>query len=52
VEQALGQDYIAWRTEAYREADIEVSPRYGSWDAEAQSVVEPDGPTRPTVAAP
>jgi hypothetical protein len=52
VEQALGQDYIAWRTEAYREADIEVSPRYGRWDAEAQSVVEPDGPTRPTVAAP
>jgi hypothetical protein len=53
VEQAMGQDaYIAWRIEAYREADIEVSPRYGRWDPEAQSVVAPDGLTRPTVAAP
>lgn len=52
VEQAMGQEgYIAWRTDAYREADIEVSPRYGRWDPEAQSVVEPDGPTRPTAPA-
>jgi hypothetical protein len=49
VEQAMGQEaYVAWRAEAYQDADIEVSPRYGRWDAEAQSIVEPDGPTRPT----
>lgn len=53
VEQAMGQDaYVAWRIEAYLEADIEVSPRYGRWDPQAQSVVAPDGPTRPTVTAP
>ena len=42
--------YARWRSDAYAEADIEVSPRYGEWDAEAQSVVAPEGPTRPTAA--
>jgi hypothetical protein len=53
VEQAMGQEaYASWRIDAYRDADIEVSPRYGRWDPEAQSIVAPEGPTRPTVTAP
>jgi hypothetical protein len=45
VESKLGQQgYLAWRTKAYRTADIEVSPRYGSWDASTQAVVPPKGP--------
>jgi hypothetical protein len=48
VEGELGQEeYVAWRNEAYLAADIEVSPRYGRWDPEQQSVVGPDGPTQP-----
>jgi hypothetical protein len=45
VESKLGQQgYLAWRTKAYRAAKIEVSPRYGSWDASTQAVVAPKGP--------
>jgi hypothetical protein len=45
VESKLGQQgYLAWRNKAYRAADIEVSPRYGSWDGSAQAVVAPKGP--------
>lgn len=52
VEQELGTEgYARWRADAYRDTGIEVSPRYGAWDAEAQSVVAPDGPTRPTAGA-
>ena len=48
VESELGSDeYLAWLNEAYLEADIEVSPRYGRWDPDQQSVVGPDGPTVP-----
>jgi hypothetical protein len=48
VETELGQDgYAEWRNEAYLDADIEVSPRYGRWDPEQQSVVGPEGPTQP-----
>ena len=50
VEQELGQiAYAQWRSDVYQDTDIEVSPRYGEWDAEAQSVVAPEGPTRPTI---
>lgn len=49
LEQELGSvGYARWRSDAYEAADVEVSPRYGEWDAEAQSVVAPEGPTRPT----
>ncbi len=45
VESALGQQgYVAWRTKAYADAHIAVSPRYGSWDASSQTVKPPTGP--------
>jgi len=45
VEQELGpNEYNAWRAEAYAEADIEVSPRYGTWDGESGQVTPPQGP--------
>lgn len=45
VQAKLGQqDYVAWRTKAYADAHIEVSPRYGSWDPKAQAIVAPKGP--------
>ena len=35
------------------DADIEVNPRYGSWDEDAQQVIPPEGPvTTTTTAAP
>jgi hypothetical protein len=47
VEVTLGNaEYLAWLNAAYLETDIEVSPRYGSWDPQQQSVVGPDGPTQ------
>jgi hypothetical protein len=50
VESELGQTgYVAWRNEAYVDADIEVSPRYGRWDPEQQSVVGPEGPIQPAL---
>lgn len=45
VQAKLGSTgYDAWRTKAYRDADIEVSPRYGTWDAASQAVIAPKGP--------
>ncbi len=45
VESRLGQaGYSAWRTTAYADAHISVSPRYGSWDSTTQQVVAPKGP--------
>jgi hypothetical protein len=45
VETELGQQgYVSWRNKAFRAADIEVSPRYGTWDASSQSIVAPKGP--------
>ena len=40
--------YGEWRTKAYAETDIEVSPRYGSWDSEKGEVVAPPGPVQPS----
>ena len=46
VQAKLGsQGYAAWRATAYGAADIQVSPRYGSWDEASQSVVAPKGPS-------
>jgi hypothetical protein len=48
VQASLGNaEYQAWLSSAYIDTDIEVSPRYGRWDADQQSVVGPDGPTTP-----
>jgi hypothetical protein len=40
--------YTAWRTEAYAGSDIEVSPRYGTWDATTGQITPPSGPSQPT----
>jgi hypothetical protein len=47
VEDALGDDYRAWRSREYLEADIDVSPRYGTWDGANGQVVPPKGPAQP-----
>jgi hypothetical protein len=53
VQNTLGDEaYGAWRTKAYAEADIEVSPRYGTWDAATGQIVAPSGPRQPTTTLP
>jgi hypothetical protein len=48
VEAELGEEgYVDWLTATMGEAEIEVSPRYGTWDAEAGTVVPPEGPAQP-----
>ena len=47
VQDALGEDYPAWRSREYLDADIHVSPRYGSWDGANGQVVPPQGPAQP-----
>lgn len=45
VTEALGEEgYQAWLAEAYTSTEIEVNPRYGSWDRVSGSVVPPEGP--------
>jgi hypothetical protein len=44
VQEAMGADYDAWISEALAEGDIEVSPRYGTWDGESGQVTPPQGP--------
>jgi len=46
VQEELGDDgYTAWYADAYATAEIEVNPRYGTWDAATQTVVAPPGGT-------
>lgn len=53
VENELGEDgYTEWRTKAYAETEIEVSPRYGSWDVASGQVVAPEGPVQPADTVP
>jgi foldase protein PrsA len=48
-----GEDPIdAFLQEAASEADIDVNPRYGSWDEEALQVVPPEGATTTTTEPP
>lgn len=47
VQNALGEEYEAWAMEAFSDAEIEVSPRYGRWDPASGQVVPPEGPTQP-----
>ena len=44
LEDELGEEYTTWASEAFEDADIEVNPRYGFWNADDQRVVPPDGP--------
>jgi len=53
VQNELGEEgYTAWRAETYSEADIEVNPRYGSWDGTTGQIVPPSGPVQPTTTFP
>lgn len=46
VTDELGDEgYGQWREQAYAETDIEVSPRYGTWDRQAGQIVPPTGPS-------
>lgn len=48
VQNELGDDgYTAWRTQVYAEADIDVNPRYGSWNRETGQIEPPPGPVQP-----
>lgn len=48
VNQELGDDgYSEWRNGAYADADIEINPRYGRWDAASGQIIAPDGPLEP-----
>jgi hypothetical protein len=48
VQTELGDTaYGAWRVEALSGEDIEVNPRFGSWDPETQTVIGPEGPRDP-----
>lgn len=50
VQDALGEDYQAWRSREYLQADIQVSARYGTWDGANGAVVPPQGPAQPAGA--
>lgn len=48
VQNELGEEgYAEWRTGAYDDADIEVNPRYGTWDGDTDQIVAPTGPVQP-----
>ena len=48
VQLELGADYAAWQAESRRVADIEISARYGTWNATEGTITPPEGPTQPT----
>jgi hypothetical protein len=48
LQSELGEDgYSKWRTEAYKSTDIDVNPRYGTWDPETTQITAPEGPAEP-----
>jgi hypothetical protein len=47
LQSELADGYQAWATEAYPAADIEVSPRYGTFDLATGLVDPPNGPATP-----
>ena len=52
VQQAMGEEYQPWLVERYSTTDVEVNPRYGSWDKATGTVVPPEGPTSPPTTVP
>jgi len=49
VQTKLGDTgYTKWHTAAYAKTTIEVSPRYGTWDAATGQIVAPKGPIQPS----
>jgi hypothetical protein len=55
IEAALGQQGQSalqdWVARTLEEADVEVDPRYGTWDPAAGGVVPPEGPASPSTTA-
>ena len=47
LQTELADGYAAWAAEAYPAADIEVSPRYGTFDLATGLVDPPEGPATP-----
>lgn len=48
VQTELGEEgYTEWLVDANGEADIEVNPRYGTWDAATGQIIAPSGPVQP-----
>lgn len=47
LQSELADGYAEWAAEAYPAADIEVSPRYGTFDLATGLVEPPDGPATP-----
>jgi hypothetical protein len=47
VQTQMGPDYSAWQADAAKKADIDISPKYGTWDPTQGSVTPPPGPTQP-----
>lgn len=52
VQTELGEGYADWRTKTYAEAEVEINPRYGTWDRTIGEVVAPAGPLQPATTAP
>lgn len=53
VQEQLGDEgYTEWRADAYSTTDIEVSPRYGTWDGTTGQIVPPTGPAQATTTLP
>jgi hypothetical protein len=44
VSEAMGEEYEAWRLDALGGGDIEINPKYGSWDPVAGQLAPPEGP--------
>ena len=44
IQTELADEYATWAQEAFTGSDIEVSPRYGTWDSASGAVVAPEGP--------
>jgi hypothetical protein len=51
VEAKLGLEYADWHAEALTGTDIEISSRYGTWDAETATITPPPGPLDPSAPA-
>ena len=48
LETPADDPFQTFLTEALQDADVDVNPRYGSWDPETLTVVPPEGPTQTT----
>ena len=44
VQQSMADGYQAWQLQAFTGTDIEVNPRYGTWDSQQGGVTPPPGP--------